>query len=1048
MNILEELSLQHSISLNSDKKMLSESEAHILNEVSEFGIDSVYINIDDETKNAFPAIFIKQVLAFDSETLQIISNIHRKIWNYNKVLFLYAYSNTEIRIYNCTKTPVIQKKEDIDYEKELKSLEINSYSYDDKKQLQELNTLFSKIAIDTGVIWTLEKAKFIRDKINLQHKVDKYLVESLINTTEQLKKENLEINFIHKIILRSLFLLYLEDRKATDSNLYSEIKEGASSYFDILDDVEATYKLFKKLEDHFNGNVFSVSNEEKITIKQLKIIKQCFISGNRNTSQMNLLDDWRVFDFSIIQIELLSEIYESFLFKTDPSLKKITGTYYTPPSLVEFILNQKLPVNNGQTNYNIKVLDPTCGSGIFLVESFKRLVKRYENKHNEKLTDFNKLKELLTDNIFGVEIHPQAIKVAAFSLYLALLDKLNPKTIWQNKDHRLPNLINNPNDLTIKKQGNNLFCRDTIEDNIEIQKLSFDLIVGNPPFGTSELSNILSKYCIKFNFAKEMVLPFLHKAISLSPNGEIALIFNTKILTNTNTGYLNFRNWLFNECYVEKIFNFSILRNAKKNFGGQLFGNATGPISIIFYQKHHKEPSDKIVYYAPKTYIKSNIIEGLSIDSSDLKYLPREECKNPNSRIWKIAMWGKMNDWELVERLKRYRFNNIESFTKEHQIENGVGFQLLTSKSDAAKESELLSSLKYLDADTIAQYYTPTTSLGEIKNSVKSEKAINYYINHYNLNSINDLKKITHFRRLGDINAYINPHIVVKKGLERNRVCASFIDGNCAFRDGVYGFYTKNTNIDSLYVLLAYFNSKFITYYLFLTNSSYGIEREQIMMNEYLTIPIKLDSCQYEKLVYAGKEIVQRVKNQDFLVNPHKEYELKLFIEEIIDKTIYESLELIESEIASINHIVDYDIDLFHKKEKSIALEVTKGDQIKEYAQIISDELNEFIEGQSIFVNITIYNINKFSPLIMIKISHEQTTKDVSISPQKLDDELSRLDKYLWEKSSTNIYFKKNLNFKNNNDIYIIRPNQKKFWTHSMAFNDAHDLIFEILNGD
>ena len=338
--------------------------------------------------------------------------------------------------------------------------------------------------------------------------------------------------------------------------------------------------------------------------------------------------------------------------------------------------------------------------------------------------------------------------------------------------------------------------------------------------------------------------------------------------------------------------------------------------------------------------------------------------------------------------------------------------------------------------------------MGEIKDSVKTEKAVNYYIEHYNLNSINDLTKIMHFRRLGDINAYINPHIVVKKGLEKNRVCASFIDENCAFRDGVYGFYTKNSNIDALYVLLAYFNSKFSTYYLFMTNSSYGIEREQIMMNEYLTIPINLNSIHYEKLINAGKEIIRRVKEQDFLINPYKEYDLKLFIEENIDKTIYESLDLIESEIASINHIVDYDIDLFHKKEKSIALELTTFDQIKEYANIISSELNDFIEGQGIFVNITIYDINKFSPLIMIKISHEQTIKDISISPEKLDDELSRLDKYLWEKSSTNIYFKKNLNFKNNDDIYIIRPNQKKFWTHSMAFNDAHDLIFEILNGD
>src|SRR5690606_4049472 len=146
-----------------------------------------------------------------------------------------------------------------------------------------------------------------------------------------------------------------------------------------------------------------------------------------------------------------------FLFKTDPELKKKTGTYYTPPSLVEFILNEKLPVNNRETTYDLKILDPSCVSGIFLVESFKRLVKRYENSHNEKLTDFNKLKKLLTDNIFGIELHPQAIKVAAFSLYLALVDNLDPKNIWQNTNHRLPSLINNPEDTSIKEQGNNLF---------------------------------------------------------------------------------------------------------------------------------------------------------------------------------------------------------------------------------------------------------------------------------------------------------------------------------------------------------------------------------------------------------------------------------------------------------------------------------------------------------------------------------------------------------------------------------------------------------------
>lgn len=578
------LGLDRAKSLKSKNKKCLESETVILKQVEGFGVDSIYFN-NDENKNSFPAVFLKKVNSFDQKILEEITDTHKKIWNYKKVLFLYVYSETEIRIYNCSEKPLIKTKENFNYEKELKSVELKAYKFSDREQLKELELLFSRIAIDTGIIWTLEEAASIRKKIDLQRRVDKYLVASLVNTAQQLQQQGLEINFIHKIILRSLFLLYLEDRKATDEKFYSKIKKGATSYFDILEDVEATYDLFEKLEEHFNGNIFTVEKGEKISEEQLQIIKKCFISGNDNTPQLQMFENWRLFNFSIIQIELLSEIYENFLFKSHPELKKKTGTYYTPPSLVEFILNEKLPIGKREKNYNVKILDPSCGSGIFLVESFKRLVKRYENKHKEKLTDFSKLKKLLKDNIFGIELHPEAIKVAAFSLYLALVDNLDPKTLWQNKKHRLPNLINNPTDETIKKQGKNLFCRDTILKNNEIEAVQFDLIIGNPPFGTADLSESISSYCNKENFAKEKVLPFLHKATKFAPNGKIALIFNTKVLTNTGGTYQNFREWLFNECYVEKVFNFSILRKAKKTFGGQLFGDATGPISIVFYQK-------------------------------------------------------------------------------------------------------------------------------------------------------------------------------------------------------------------------------------------------------------------------------------------------------------------------------------------------------------------------------------------------------------------------------------------------------------------------------
>ncbi len=1009
--VIELIGLDRAKSVTSKGKNLLESESIILNEVNEksFKIDSIYFNTDNNG-NSFPAVFLKKVSLFDEKTLEEIADIHRKVWNYKKVLFLYVYSDTEIRIYNCSEKPLIKSKEDFDFEKELQKVEIKAYNFSDKQQLKELNKLFSRIAIDSGVVWTLEEAQFIRDKIKLQRRVDKYLVSSLVNTANQLEEQGLKKEFIHKIILRSLFLLYLEDRGATDEKLYSLYKKDATSYFNILDNVEATYNLFKRLEDDFNGNVFTIEDDEQITADQLQLIKKCFISGNDNTPQIQLFENWRLFDFSIIQIELLSEIYENFLFKTDPELKKKTGTYYTPPALVEFILNEKLPVNKTEKSYNVKILDPSCGSGIFLVESFKRLVKRYENHHNERLTDFNKLKKLLTDNIFGVELHPQAIKVAAFSLYLALVDSLDPKTLWQKKKHRLPNLINNPNDKSLKEQGNNLFCRDTIADNKEIDTNEYDLIVGNPPFGTKELSDSIRNYCQKEGFAKEMVLPFLHKATTLAPNGEIALIFNTKVLTNTGGTYQNFRKWLFKECYVEKVFNFSILRNAHKNFGGQLFSDATGPISIVYYQKKlPKKPSDKIAYYAPKTFIKSNVIDGLSIDFTDLKYLPREECQKADTKIWKIAMWGGMSDWDLLQKLRSSN-TSIKDFFKKNNIEYGVGFEL---SKPSVKPNNEIKKLPIHTPDNILKYYTPKPS-----NRIDADK----------------------FRRLGKVEAYQVSHILLNEGVKVNEnhlsLLASFVDYKSAYSKGIVGIYSKNNDESLLKLLTVYLNSEFIRYFAFLTTSSWGIERDVVKHKELFEAPVllkNLDKKQIENIITLFNDSLY---DKEF-------YTINKSVENEINEIIFSSFS--ENDRYTIQNLLS-SIELFHKKEKSTALYPILQNHIKEYSKIISKELNEFLDGQDLFVNATIYNINRFSPLMMIKLSHENVKKDIHTSNEHLDQELKKLDQHLWEEKANSIYFRKKLNYKTADDIFIIRPNQRRFWSKSMAIEDASELILEILN--
>jgi len=223
LDVIETIGFDRATSVQSRRKSL-DSESIVFDQVRDIEIDAIYFNTDS-LGNSFPAVFFKKVKSFDEISLQQIAETHRKTWNYKKVLFLYVYSDTEVRIYNCSEKPVVITEENVDYERKLKEIELGIYIYSDKDQLQELSTLFSRIAIDTGVVWTLESAHVVREKLNLRSRVDKYLVQSLVNTAHDLEQKGLKVDFIHKIMLRSLFLLYLEDRKATDEKFYSKIKK-------------------------------------------------------------------------------------------------------------------------------------------------------------------------------------------------------------------------------------------------------------------------------------------------------------------------------------------------------------------------------------------------------------------------------------------------------------------------------------------------------------------------------------------------------------------------------------------------------------------------------------------------------------------------------------------------------------------------------------------------------------------------------------------------------------------------------------------------------
>ena len=969
-----------------------------------FGIDKIHFAGED------PSVYFKSVSNFQLDVLNDLAKVQKSIWNQGKVPFLYVESPAEIRIYNGFDKPINPK----DAHQNITSLELFKASKNDEKALTELKNIFGAISIETGDFW---KKNEYANKIKFKSRVEQTLISNLKDTRNKLISKGLEIDIIHDILLRSLFLLYLEDRKATDPTFYQKYKSGAQSFFDILDDIEATYGIFEKLEIAFNGNLCPVTENEKskVSIEHLSLIKECFWSKIKEDRNQMTLFDWRVFDFSIIPIELISGIYEDFLsIEEGEENQSKTGAFYTPRPLAEFVLNKVLPYPSiGDTKYDIKILDPTCGSGIFLVESLNRLLDRWEMSNPTKKLNFNTICKITKDNIYGVEQEKEAIKVAAFSLYLAMLNRLNPKNLWENG--QFPYLIYDPENRDAKKQGNNLFRMSTISSGA-FENIEYDLVVGNPPFKQGGLDKDVSQYLTKHKFAQEAVLAFLHKATTLCPKGKIALVFGIKVLFNTGKPYQNFRNFLFDKTYVEEIYNFSILRKVPKDEGGSLFGAASGPAGILFYTNTIPEkPSNRLVYCAPKTVMKNRFVNGIAIDATDIKYLPREECKKINTNIWKTAMWGTERDFSLIENLKSDE-SLLDVLEENDWKKNaGVGFQT----SNPNKLNSKIKLVAHLDSENVNRYYT-------LQNK---SKAIDRTV----------------FRRFGNENAYSSPHILIKEGQENKKFCSSFLDYSCSFRDSIYGIHIPN-GAKELKLLSCFLNTQLATYLMFLSPSSWGIERERIKPNEILKLPnlcFSLPEDKKEAIISCIDEIiVVKKRNLPF-------YNIDA-IEKKIDNLFYEALNLTVNEVILIEDLINLTLDGFQNKKESIAFHPTQADEMRTYCTFLSNTLNGFLKfGSSLTSWTTIFPISPRIPLniIAIRFNKEQEPGFVEESGNyNIAKIIKDIEGYTYQEYAESIYYRKYVKYYTGDTLYIIKPNEKRFWSRSLALNDADEIIAEIMS--
>jgi len=464
------------VKVDSDAK--DEFQKYLLKQAKEkLGADGVFFLKPDKGPSV-PLIYFHKLESRDPAE---IAKLHKLAWNMGQAPLLFIVLPERVLMYSAHEHPEKLEDEQLDYKPGfIEELKLFVSADTEIKKLKE----YHRSELVTGSYWQKHGERFKKGK-----RVYKTLLDNLEFMRERLIEEGLSPEIVHILLSRAIFIQYLEDRKDKNgynvfpNGFFERYLSGAECFADLLSDKEATYNLFKYLEVKFNGNIFVIGEDEKseVTPKSLNLLHD-LLKGEKylDSGQMML---WPLYSFDVIPIELISNIYQKFFHhetegETEEEKRETNGTYYTPLHIVTFLMDEVLPWKGKNTD--VKILDPSCGSGIFLVESYRRLISHWMQANPDEKLSISVLKKILMENIFGVDLNGTAIRIAALSLYLTICDYLEPRYIWEKV--KFKPLINK-----------NLFESDFFEKNKQFSNKKYDLIVGNPPW-QSELSSHARAY--------------------------------------------------------------------------------------------------------------------------------------------------------------------------------------------------------------------------------------------------------------------------------------------------------------------------------------------------------------------------------------------------------------------------------------------------------------------------------------------------------------------------------------------------------------------------
>ncbi len=734
-----------------------------LHQAEKFGATAVYFRRFANSQSSVPQIYIYDQ-SYDSNQLV---ELHRKLWSSGIVPFFYIITDTKVQIFSCTKKADIKNNE-------LKVSPLDTILLISEVQEAYNYQKYSARLFDNGTFWENDKNKELLDLKNSPYQI---LLEGLLSAKKRLiaqKEEvNLSENTISKLLIMGLLVKYLEEKQ--DDNGVKLLNIARDFYHKFLDANQFTdilrngqcVEFFDELSVKFNGKIFLLNDAEKTELKNanLNYVAEIFDATIDKKGQYVI---WKLYSFNYLPIELISGIYEAFLNK-----KGKNGVVYTPPFLVNLLIDECMPIYKAEEYFseeNFKVLDPSCGSGIFLVTALKRMIQWKAVIHHKKTgiiqyPEPETIKRIIRNNIFGVDIEKEATLITIFSLSIALCDKLSPMQVWDNLKF---------DDLSKE----NIQTKNFFQFFNEIPKENFDLVIGNPPFNPpSENSNkdyykiLQEEYKTESSFAihdNNLALLFWDRATLLcKPDKSICLILPSGTWLYNNNA-LEYRKHFLETFDVKKIIDFTHLSDV-------LF-HGSANVAVCATIAQNKKPSkENLLHIAIKRSNSPEKRAFFEIDHYDFHTVNYDTALN-NQYVWKANLLGGGSRLlRLINRLSNLR--SLEDYLKEKRKKNGwvfgEGYQI---GNHGTKSEEELLSIGFKKAEWITGKKTVETK----------------YFNEFEIKTSIETEIIFEYPKTRDKEIFSPPHILIKENLGQEKIPVKFSDEYLCFKDKIVGIHAPN----------------------------------------------------------------------------------------------------------------------------------------------------------------------------------------------------------------------------------------------------------------